>query len=86
LTTKYGKDGNLIYNVSAANISQDLNPKGEKPMWPLSSYAPFKHETTLIGGLDMSPEELRVKAAAAVTAGNVNEYVRLQYYLLGYIH
>lgn len=66
----------MINLVSAANIAQDLNPKGEKPIWPLSSYAPFKHETTLIGGLDVSPEELRVQAATAVNAGNVNEYVR----------
>lgn len=64
-------------DISAANIAQDLNPSGEKPVWPLSSYAPFKHETTLIGGLDISPEELRVKATTAVNGGDFNEYVCL---------
>lgn len=44
-------------------------------MWPLSSYAPSKHEPLLIPGLDESPEELRVKAAAAVASGNINAYV-----------
>ena len=44
-------------------------------MWPLSSYAPSKHEPPLIPGLDESPEELRVKAATAVASGNINVYV-----------
>ena len=44
-------------------------------MWPLSSYAPSKHEPLLIPGLDESPEELRVKAATAVVSGNINAYV-----------
>ena len=46
-------------------------------MWPLSSYAPSKHEPLLIAGLDESPEELRVKAVAAVASGNINAYVSL---------
>ena len=40
-------------------------------------YTPAKHEPLLIPGLDESPEELRVKAAAAVSSGNINAYVRL---------
>ena len=60
---------------STVTISNDLTPHIDKPMWPLSSYAPAKHEPLLIPGLDESPEELRVKAAAAVASGNINSYV-----------
>ena len=60
---------------SAVNIAQDLTPNKEKPLWPLSSYAPSKHEPLLLAGLDESPEELRVKAFTALKAGNINEYV-----------
>jgi nucleoporin NUP42 len=65
---------------SALNIAQDLTPNKEKPLWPLSSYAPSKHEPLLLPGLDESPEELRVKAFTALKAGNINEYVSLGYY------
>lgn len=51
-------------------------------MWPLSSYAPSKHEPLLIAGLDESPEELRVKAAAAMASGNINGYVSLYIYCM----
>jgi len=62
---------------SAASIANDLTfgAPGEKPLWPLSSYGPFKLEPTLIGGLDVSSEELRFKAFTAQKAGNVQEYV-----------
>ena len=67
----------LISLYSATSISNDLTPHIDKPIWPLSSYAPAKHEPLLITGLDESPEELRVKAAAAVASGNINAYVSL---------
>ncbi|KAF9528035.1 hypothetical protein CPB83DRAFT_836171 [Crepidotus variabilis] len=66
----------LPYND--ANIRNDLDPKTEKPIWPLSCYAPFKGETTLIEGLDISPEEMRVKAAEAVKRGNIAEYTQYE--------
>lgn len=44
-------------------------------MWPLSSYGPAKHEPVVIGGLDESPEELRLKAVTALKAGTTDEYV-----------
>ena len=40
-------------------------------------YTPAKQEPLSIPGLDESPEELRVKAAAAVASGNINAYVCL---------
>lgn len=72
----------IFYIHSAASIASDLNTKGEQPLWPLTCYGPFKHEATLIGGLDESPEELRVKAVAALASKNVNEYVWVTYYVL----
>lgn len=63
---------------SAGTIGNDLNPGTDKPLWPLSSYAPAKHEPLLISGLDESPEELRVKAVTALKNGNINEYVSLR--------
>lgn len=42
----------------------------EKPIWPLSSYGPGRHEVTLIGGLDESPEELRLMAWQALRSGD----------------
>ena len=60
---------------SAVNITHDLTPNKEKPLWPLSSYGPSKHEPLLLSGLDESPEDLRVKAFTALKAGNSSEYV-----------
>lgn len=47
----------------------------DKPLWPLSTYGPAKHEPNLLPGLDESMEELRVRAVRALGAGNVQEYV-----------
>ena len=55
-------------------ITRDL--ENERPIWPLSTYGPAKYQPTLMTGLDMSPEELRVKAAEAARAGTTQEYVR----------
>ena len=44
-------------------------------MWPLSSFGPAKHQPNLVGPLDDSPEELRVKAAQAAKAGTTQDYV-----------
>ncbi len=56
-------------------------------MWPLTSYGPAKHVPTLIGGLDESPEELRVRAVQALKAGTTAEYVSVpsKMYVLLYV-
>ncbi|TFK29045.1 hypothetical protein FA15DRAFT_633053 [Coprinopsis marcescibilis] len=64
-----------VYAFTAETIKDDLTPSKDKPLWPLSSYGPAKHEPVVIAGLDESPEELRVKAAAAKAANNPSEYV-----------
>ncbi|KAF8970892.1 hypothetical protein BDZ97DRAFT_1914356 [Flammula alnicola] len=53
-------------------------PNADKPIWPLTSYAPSKHESLLLSGLDESPEELRVKYVSAMKAGSLNEYLQYQ--------
>jgi nucleoporin NUP42 len=60
---------------SSDSIQKDLSPNVDKPLWPLSSFAPSKYAPTFITGLDESPEELRVRAALAAKNGTVNEYV-----------
>ncbi|KAF8644450.1 hypothetical protein AX16_008449 [Volvariella volvacea WC 439] len=57
------------------SMTNDLTPQKDKPLWPLSCYGPAKHEPTLLGGLDESQEELRVRAFTANRAGTVNEYI-----------
>lgn len=61
----------------AESLANDITPAKDKPLWPLSSYGAAKHEKILIGGLDESPEELRLKATTALRAGAVAEYVRI---------
>jgi len=46
-------------------------------MWPLSSYGPAKNEPTYIVGLDMSPEEMRLKAYDARKSGQIDQYVSI---------
>lgn len=64
-----------FFFISAQSMVNDMSQGGEKPSWPLSCYAPAKHEPVLIPGLDESSEELRVKAYVAIKAGNLSEYV-----------
>ncbi|TFK69409.1 hypothetical protein BDN72DRAFT_840374 [Pluteus cervinus] len=56
-------------------IASDLTQHKDKPLWPLSCYAPAKGEPNVLSGLDESPEELRVRAHTARQAGNLSEYV-----------
>ena len=58
---------------SAESINRDLDT--EKPIWPLSSFGPAKMQPNLIAGLDESPEELRVRANQAASAGTTQDYV-----------
>lgn len=58
-------------------MTKDLaNPGAEKPLWPLTSYAPTKYVPVLIGGIDESFEELRVRAVMALQSGTISTYVR----------
>lgn len=61
---------------SADSILKDITPGQEKPLWPLTSYGPAKYQPALIAGLDESLEELRARAATALKAGTIEEYVR----------
>lgn len=65
---------------SVEAIKKDLTPLVDRPTWVLSSYGPAKHQPTIITGLDLSQEELRVRAAQAMKAGTVQEYVCLDYF------
>lgn len=63
------------YYTSIETITRDLDL--ERPIWPLSCFAPAKLQPSLIANLDESPEELRVMAAEAARKGTMQEYVRL---------
>ena len=60
---------------SQEGLAKDITPGFEKPLWPFSSFGPAKFESTIIAGLDISPEELRFKALEALRSGNPVEYV-----------
>ena len=69
----------LVYveqTPSLDTLRKDLDVKIDRPSWPLSSYGPAKFQETIIGHLDESPEELRVKAAQAAKANAYSDYVR----------
>lgn len=56
-------------------MAKDFTPGQEKPSWPFSSYGPAKGEPTYVTGLDVSPDEMRVKAYEAKSKNQSNEYV-----------
>lgn len=64
-----------MHGHSEETMRRDLTDGAEKPLWPLSSYGPGKHEPTLINALDESPEEMRVKAWEANRSGQLQTYV-----------
>lgn len=74
-TTATTNTASHLAPFSIDSIKVDLTPGADKPLWPLSSYGPGKFEPILVGGLDESSEELRVKAVLALQAGNLNQYV-----------
>ena len=49
----------------------------ERPLWPLSSYGAAKNAPNLLADLDLSSEELRVRAYDAQKTGQMQQYVRL---------
>ncbi|KAK4611873.1 Nucleoporin AMO1 [Fulvia fulva] len=81
------------FNVTNANIKQDLSsisggdPPGDRPIWPLSCYAPGnKPPRQLIeGDLEQSPEEMRVKYYIAKAAGREQEYANHERDLLNQV-
>ena len=52
--------------------------KDERPLWPLSVFAPAKEEPNLIVGTDLSPEEDRLQYYMSMRMTNApNQYVSL---------
>ena len=78
-----GHNSNLLSLCRQESIARDLDPTAEKPLWPLSSYGPAKYQPNIVSGLDESPEELRVKAVAALKSNSVDSYVRRSRLLIG---
>ncbi|KAL4076389.1 hypothetical protein V8B97DRAFT_1922232 [Scleroderma yunnanense] len=70
--------GSKTLLFTTETLTNDVTLSKEKPLWPLSSYGAAKHEKVLVGGLDESPEELRVKAVTAVKAGTINDYMKYE--------
>jgi nucleoporin NUP42 len=69
-------DADTYLQLSVEGMTKDLTSGQEKPLWPLTSYGPGKYQPQLVGGLDESSEELRVRAVAALTSDTTNDYVR----------
>jgi len=62
--------------TSIDGMTKDLTSGKEKPLWPLTSYGPGKFQPQLVGGLDESFEELRLRAVTAIKSGTTDDYVR----------
>lgn len=65
--------------LTASSCSRDgikLDLTTERPRWVMSSYGPGKGEPSMISGLDVSPEELRLQFYTARTQNNPALYVR----------
>lgn len=71
-----------MVSYSVESIKKDLSPSIDRPAWVLSSYGPAKHQSTVIAGLDVSQEELRLRAVEAIKSGAVQDYVRLGPFIL----
>ena len=63
-------------------LGKDLavSPAGDKPLWPLTSFGPGKHEPNVTGALDESFEELRWKAVQAKLNNTINDYVSVTWF------
>ncbi|KAF2501689.1 hypothetical protein BU16DRAFT_522599 [Lophium mytilinum] len=63
------------YHLSPDTIKDDLVK--ERPEWPLSAYGPGRDAPLqlLEGGIDISPEEMRMRFYAARAAGRENQYI-----------
>ncbi|KAF9226921.1 hypothetical protein BS17DRAFT_513818 [Gyrodon lividus] len=78
LRTWTANTSRIAVPYTTETISNDVTPFIDKPLWPLSSYGPAKHEPVVIGGLDESPEELHLKAVTALKAGTIDEYIKYE--------
>ncbi|KAG8925190.1 hypothetical protein FRC02_009867 [Tulasnella sp. 418] len=67
-----------ILFYSAESIGKDLTTGVDKPTWPFSSYGPAKGEATYIVGVDMSPEEMRLRAYEAKSNNQFDQYVEYE--------
>ncbi|KAF9516823.1 hypothetical protein BS47DRAFT_1375869 [Hydnum rufescens UP504] len=65
-------------SFTVESIKRDVTEGMEKPTWPFSSYGPAKYEPNLVPGLDLSPDELRVKYWEAMGQGNPNYYTNYE--------
>ncbi|KAI0068479.1 hypothetical protein BV25DRAFT_1833732 [Artomyces pyxidatus] len=63
---------------SLETMTKDFDNAYDKPLWPLSTYGPAKHEPNLLPPLDESFEELRLKAVTAAKSGTINEYIKYE--------
>lgn len=61
--------------LSSATMREDLGPNN-RPIWKTSSYGPAKYEPNLLTGLDVSPEEMRLRAYDALKEGRITEYAQ----------
>lgn len=68
--------------LTVKGLQDDLGPMN-RPMWKMSSFGPAKLEPNLIIGMDMSPEEMRLKAYEARKTGQEAAYVSARPSLLG---
>ncbi|KAG6899987.1 hypothetical protein C0993_004606 [Termitomyces sp. T159_Od127] len=61
-------------HLDEESLANDLTPQKDKPLWPLSTFGPAKHEPNLLAGLDTSPEELRYQALVSKREGKLELY------------
>ncbi|KAF2169592.1 hypothetical protein M409DRAFT_52123 [Zasmidium cellare ATCC 36951] len=72
--------GDQYGNITTDEIRLDLthiNHDGNRPQWPLSSYAPGRNPPRQLieGPLEISPEEMRVQCYLARANGKGDEYI-----------
>ncbi|KAK4497481.1 hypothetical protein PRZ48_011932 [Zasmidium cellare] len=86
---KAGQDNSRTdtYGVTAEEIRLDLthiNHDGNRPLWPLSSYAPGKNAPRQLieGPLEISPEEMRVQCYLARANGKGDDYINQENQLI----
>lgn len=73
-------DSTSRFGVTTDEIRLDfthINHDGNRPLWPLSCYAPGKNAPRQLveGPLEISPEEMRVQCYLARANGKGEEYV-----------
>ncbi|TFY50888.1 hypothetical protein EVG20_g11273, partial [Dentipellis fragilis] len=69
---------NAGFSFSLESVTKDFGPRLDKPLWPLSSYGPGKHEPNLLSSLDESFEELHLRAVTAIKNNTINDYLKYE--------